>query len=80
MKLSEIMNKPLAEVLEEMELVNFRPYTDDYTGDVEYIELKYKPKLKPCICPEEVLEVTETSDGRRNLFNTTQESKRHWKG
>lgn len=43
MKLSELYEKPLKEVLEDMELSDTKVHTDD-TGKIECIELKYKAK------------------------------------
>lgn len=43
MKLTEIYNKPLKEILEECDIVNQQFHTDD-DGNVKAIELKYKPK------------------------------------
>ena len=45
MKLTEIYNKPLKEILEECDIVNQQFHTDD-NGNVKAIEIKYKPKDK----------------------------------
>ena len=46
MKLSQIYEKPLKEVLDEFDLVKENINTDD-TGEVRSIELKYIPKDAP---------------------------------
>lgn len=43
MKLSELYEKPLKEVLKGMELSDTKVYTDD-AGEIKCIELKYKVK------------------------------------
>lgn len=43
MKLSELYEKPLKEVLEAMELSGTKVHADD-TGEIQRIELKYKAK------------------------------------
>lgn len=42
MRLSEIIDKPLSEILEQMELQNCN--IDSHNGTVNYISLVYKPK------------------------------------
>lgn len=43
MKLNEVYNKPIKEVVETMELLDMKVHTDD-TGNVRAIELKYIEK------------------------------------
>lgn len=43
MKLGELYSKPLQEVLQELNLVDMKLYTDD-DGEITAIELKYEEK------------------------------------
>lgn len=43
MKLGEVYEKPLKEILEDFELVKENIHTND-NGDIQSIELKYVPK------------------------------------
>ena len=62
MRLADVMDKPLLEVLKEMELVSFRPIAND--GIVESIALEYVPK-------ENLVEEPVAGDNRSDLFKTS---------
>lgn len=42
MKMNDLLKKPLADSMSEMDLVDFKVHTDD-KGNVKAIELKYRP-------------------------------------
>ena len=60
MKLTEIYNKPLKEILEECDIISQQFHTDD-DGNIKAIEMKYKPKEH-----EVNLEVPSFLNNRRN--------------
>ncbi len=69
MKLADVMSKPLLEVIKDMELVSFRPVTND--GVVESIELEYVPK-------ENLEEEPVAGDNRSDLFKSNSSKRRHY--